>query len=103
MKLKITCECGICYHKSCKTRHLKSKAHLEELDKMKNKEVVVKKKNEEELLENNKYKEAILFVNSITYFDCRDIILSHENNEDLYEELNRYINIFINNNVMKTN
>jgi hypothetical protein len=26
---KITCECGICYHKSYKSRYLNSKAHLE--------------------------------------------------------------------------
>ncbi len=30
---KITCECGICYHKSYKSRHLNSKAHLEGLNK----------------------------------------------------------------------
>ncbi len=30
---KITCECGICYHKWYKTRHLNSKAHLEGLRK----------------------------------------------------------------------
>ncbi len=35
---KITCECGICYHKSYKSRHLKSKAHLEGLEKMNTKE-----------------------------------------------------------------
>jgi hypothetical protein len=30
---KITCECGICYHKSYKSRHLNSKVHLEGLKK----------------------------------------------------------------------
>ncbi len=43
--------------------------------------------NEDEQLENNKYKLAILFVNSIADSDCRDNIISHENNEELYEEL----------------
>jgi len=93
---KITCECGICYHKSYKSRHLKSKAHLEGLEKMQTKKVEVKKMQEDEELENNKYKLAIQFVNSITDFDCRDNILGHENNKELYEELETYINRFIN-------
>ena len=95
----ITCECGLCYHKSYKSRHLKSKVHLKGLeDKGKNeqKEVIKMKVNEGELLNNNKYGKSIKFVNSITDFDCRDNILSHENNEELYEELNTYINRFIN-------
>ena len=93
---KISCECGICYHKSYKSRRLKSKAHFEGLGKMKTKEVEVKKMKEDEQLENNKYKLAILFVNSIMDFGRRDKILSHENNEELYEELETYINRFIN-------
>ena len=93
---KIACECGICYHKSYKSRHLNSKAHLEGLEKMQTKKVEVKKMKEDEKLENNKYKLAIKFVNSITDFDCRDNILGNENNEELYEELETYINRFIN-------
>ncbi len=53
---KTTCEYGICYHKSYKSRHLKSKVHLEGLEKMKTKEVEVKKLKEDEQLENYKYK-----------------------------------------------
>ena len=29
----IYCECGMCFHKSYKTRHLKSKVHIEGLKK----------------------------------------------------------------------
>lgn len=97
----ITCECGMCYHKSYKSRHLKSKTHIKGLkDKEKNeqKEVMKKRiKEEDELLNNHKYGKSIKFVNSITDFDCRDNINSHENNEELYEELDNYINRFINN------
>ena len=33
----ITCECGLCYHESYKSRHLKSKVHIQGLeDKGKN-------------------------------------------------------------------
>ena len=95
----ITCECGLCYHKSYKSRHLKSKVHIQGLeDKEKNeqKEVIKMKVNEGELLNKSKYGKSIKFVNSIIDFDCRDNILSHENNEELYEELNTYINRFIN-------
>ncbi len=52
-KTKITRECGICYHKPYKSRHLKSKAHLEGLEKMQTKKVEVKKMKEEEKIENN--------------------------------------------------
>lgn len=95
----ITCECGLCYHKSYKSRHLKSKVHLkglEEKEENQKKEVIKMKVNEGELLNNNKYGKSIKFVNSIIDFECRDNILSHENNEELYEELNTYINRFIN-------
>lgn len=96
----ITCECGMCYHKSYKSRHLTSKTHikgLEDKEKNEQKEVMkMKIKEEGELLNNHKYVESIKFVNSIIDFDCRDNILSHENNEELYEELDNYINRFIN-------
>ena len=84
----ITCECGLCYHKSYKSRHLKSKVHIQGLeDKEKNeqKEVIKMKVNEGELLNKSKYGKSIKFVNSIIDFDCRDNILSHENNEELYD------------------
>ena len=96
----ITCECGLCYHQSYKSRHLKSKTHIKGLeDKGKNeqKEVMKMRVKEGELLDKHKFAKSIKFVNSITDFDCRDNILSHENNEELYEELNTYINRFINN------
>ena len=95
----ITCECGLCYHQSYKSRHLKSKTHIKGLeDKGKNeqKEVMKMRVKEGELLDKHKFAKSIKFVNSITDFDCRDNILSHENNEELYEELNRYMNNFIN-------
>ena len=40
---------------------------------------------------------SIKFINSIIDFCCRDNILFHENIEELHEELNGYINRFINN------
>ena len=40
---------------------------------------------EEEIKIKKKYAKSIKFVNSITDFECRDNILSHENNEKLYD------------------
>lgn len=95
----ITCECGMCYHKSYKSRHLTSKTHikgLEDKEKNEQKEEIKMKIKEEEIINKNKYAKSIKFVNSITDFDCRDNILIHENNEELYEELDNYINRFVN-------
>ena len=95
----ITCECGLCYHQSYKSRHLKSKTHikgLEDKEKNEQKEEIKMKIKEEEIINKNKYAKSIKFVNSITDFDCRDNILIHENNEELYEELDNYINRFVN-------
>ena len=47
------------------------------------------KVKDNESLNDNQFKLSIKLVNSILDFDCRDNILNHENNEELFEVLNR--------------
>ena len=78
----------------------KKRTHIKGLEDRENnveKEKLKMRVKEGELLNNNKYAESIKFVNSITDFECRDNIFSHEKNEELYEELDYYIKRFINN------
>jgi hypothetical protein len=88
---KITCACGICYHKSCKARHLNSKAHLEALQK--------KQEPQEEEIEindeNDKLKIHKNYVRKIQDIDNKKIML-HPNINELYIEIDRYINMFVN-------
>ena len=86
---KITCECGICYHKSYKLRHLNSKAHLEGLKK--------KQEPQEETFEiddkNDKLKLHKNYVRKINDIDGKTIIL-HPKINDCYDEITRYINMY---------
>ena len=88
---KITCECGICYHKSYKSRHLNSKAHLEGFKK--------KQEPQEEEIEindeNDKLKIHKNYVRKIKDIDNKTIMLHPKINE-LYIEIDRYINMFVN-------
>ena len=93
----INCNCGSCFHKSYKTRHLKSKVHIEGLKKKEEVKTIELKIKNDELLEKKTNKLSIKYIDSIIDFDCRDNILIHENIEELHEELNRYFNRFVNN------
>jgi len=83
----INCECGCTYHMSYKSRHLKSKNHIEGL-----------KKKEEQKIEpkDNKYEMAQKFVKNIIDIDGKTIML-HPNINELYDEINRYIKMYVDN------
>jgi len=86
---KITCECGICYHKSYKTRHLKSKAHLEGLQKKQEaqEDIEIDDKNDKLRVHKN-------YVRKISDIDGKTI-MKHPKINDCYDEITRYINMFV--------
>jgi hypothetical protein len=76
---KITCECGICYHKSHKIRHLNSKAHLEELKKKQEpqgEEIEIDDKNDKlKINQNYMRKFKILMVKLLCYIQKFMIVM----------------------------
>lgn len=85
----ITCECGMCYHKSYKSRHLNSKTHIKGLED--------KKEQEEQIQiddKNDKLKIHKNYLKPIKDIDGKTIML-HPKINDCYDEITRYINMFV--------
>jgi hypothetical protein len=91
----ITCECGLCYHKSYKSRHLKSKTHIKGLEDKKEQEqqIEIDDKNDKFKIHKN-YVRSIKDINGCT-------IMLHPKINDCYDEITRYINMFVNDKINK--
>ena len=87
----ITCECGCTLNKSYFNRHMKSRNHIEKIEKIKLEEYENKKELE------NKEDDNLLKIakNYINKFSNNNLIYENENNNNLFSELYRYINQFI--------